>query len=150
MARLQFDKKGEGFFDLMFSDREEGYGAVVTLRVPKGPGRSSFVFHEEFVWGKTPGECAEFVAKLSPDVGGQGVAILRNDTAYFSFLRGPAGALLFEARCFVGAGELTFRANVPSATAKLFHGKLEATCRKLAKNGARKGTEPKPRARNLS
>ena len=150
MARLQFDRKGEGFFDLMFSDRAEGYGAIVHLRVPKGPGRSSFVFHEEFVWGESPDDCAEFVAKLSPDVGGQGIAILRNDTAYFSFLRGPVGALLFEARCFVGAGELTFRANVPAAAAKLFHGKLEATCRKLAKNGARKGANLKPKTRGVS
>ena len=138
MARLKFDQKGEGFFDLLLSDREEGYGAVVTLRVPKGPGRSSFVLYEEFVWGKSPGECREFVAKLDAKGGGQHIAILKNDTAYFSFLRNPGGKLLFEARCFTKSGEIAFRVDVGAASAELFHRNLEATCRKLAKNSARR------------
>ncbi len=144
MARLNFDKKGEGFFELILSDREEGYGAIAQLRVPKGPGRSSFVLYEEFSWGVDPGGCKSFIAKLDPGGSGQGIAFLRNDTAYFSFLRRPDNTVLFEARCSTISGEIAFRANVPAETAALFYHKLEAICRKLAKNGAQRAKRAGP------
>ena len=137
MARFNFDKGSGAFFELIFTDRDEGRGAIVRLRIPKGPGRSSFVFHEEIGLGRCPDFCSEFVARLDPNGGGQGLAVLRNDTAYFSFSRGPDGSLFFEARCTTGFGEISFRAEVPVAAAELFRGKLKAACRKLYENGAR-------------
>jgi len=144
MARLNFNRGSGAFFELILTDREEGRGAIVHLRIPKGAGRSSFVFHEEFVLGKGPDDCLEFVAKLSPEGNGQGIAILRNDTAYFSFLLNPDGKLLFEACCSTGFGELAFRANVAAGAAGLFHRNLEAVCRKLSKNGARREVRAGP------
>ncbi len=61
MARLSLDKEGGAFFDLKFSQRSEGFGAVAHLRVPKGVGRSSLVLHEDFFWGADTAECIAFV-----------------------------------------------------------------------------------------
>ena len=128
MARLKFDTKGEAFFDLILSDREEGYGAIAHLRVPKGENRSSFVLHEEFSWGNDPGECKNFIARLNPAAGGHGITFLRNDSAYFSFWRRPDNTVLFEARCFTGCGEVAFRADVTVAAVACFYKKLEQSC----------------------
>lgn len=134
MARLNFDKDGEAFFDLVLSDRDEGFGAIAHLRVPKGMGRSSLVLHEEFNWGESPGECKSFIAKLNPQEGGQGIAFLRNDASYFSFWRRPDNSILFEARCFTGCGEISFRANVTADDVACFHRKLAEICEKMARN----------------
>lgn len=138
MARLNFDKGGEAFFELILSDREEGYGAIAHLRVPKGAGRSSFVLYEEFSWGEDVGECKSFISRLDPEKGGQGIAFLRNDTAYFSFWRRPDGSILFEARCFTACGEIAFRAEVTAESVACFHKKLERTCEAMMRAEARR------------
>lgn len=134
MARLNFDSSGEAFFELILSDREEGYGAIAQLRVPKGAGRSSFVLYEEFAWGDSPGECKSFIERLNPASDGQGISLLRNDSAYFSFWRRPDGQVLFEARCFTGSGEVGFRANVTAEAVACFYRKLIEICEKMARN----------------
>lgn len=144
MARLNFDTGSEAFFELILTDREEGYGAIAQLRVPKGAGRSSFVLYEEFVWGDDPGECKSFIARLNPAAGGHGISFLRNDSAYFSFWRRPDGSILFEARCFTACGEIGFRADVTSEAVACFHKKLERTCAamcraKASREGDKKG-----------
>lgn len=133
MARLQLDQRGEAFFDLILSRREEGYGAIAHLRVPKGAGRSTLVLHEEFAWGEDPEECKRFIKRLGEGQGGQGITFLRNDAAYFSFWRRPDGTVLFEARCLTGCGEVLFRAEVGPADVERFHRKLEEVCGRISR-----------------
>ncbi len=113
MARLSLDKEGGAFFDLKISQRPEGFGAIAHLRVPKGVGRSSLVLHAEFPWDGNLSESLTF---------------LHNDSVHFSFQRSSSGRVFFEARCFVGGGDIVYRAEVTSMEMRSFHDKLKLIC----------------------
>lgn len=52
MARLKLNSGGESFLEVTFTQREDGLGVMMSLRVAAGVGRSSLVFRHELGLGR--------------------------------------------------------------------------------------------------
>ena len=121
MARLNLDKEGLAYFDLILSSNSDGCVANALLKIPKGYGRSGLVLYETFLLGSGLQGCCDIVGFVDKSVK---CAKLKNDSTCFLLTRRCKKQVSFEVRRMAGDGEVIFRTVLDESDVNSFINRL--------------------------
>lgn len=126
MARLEFDSEGHAFLDIKLTERKDGFGAALCLRVPPRRGRSCLVLHDELFWGRDKEAAGNFINGLFVHSGN--AHFTSHDRRFsITFRMSNNGHALFEAIWQDEDGRIGFLREVPMGAIESFQRRIRNT-----------------------
>lgn len=133
MARIQLDKGDMNFLDILLTSQPEGFGAVVTLKIPKGEGRSGIVLYREIAFGKDHAVAARFIEDMFGPPANQN----RPQKPLNIFFRPVSDETVdLEVDWYDESGRIAFSRDMPRERVLKFRKILESVCRSISSRSA--------------